>query len=56
LWEVSHESFVFISSTFKFEESLARKLAVIEEGLARKLRFNIANWQISREVSHKMRF
>ena len=42
LRDVSHESFVFTSSTFTFEGSLARKL-----------RFHIFNFHFFREVSHE---
>ena len=60
LGEVSHESFVFTSSTFRFWWKSRRKalfshlpLSLVQGSLARKLRFHIFNFQILREVSHE---
>ena len=58
LREVSRESFVFTSSTCTFFGGRSRakasfshlQLSVLEEGLARKLRFHIFHFQILREV------
>ena len=60
LREVSHESFVFTSSTFRLWRRSRTKasfshlqLLDFEGGLARKLRFHIFNFQFLREVSHE---
>ena len=61
--EVSHDSFVFTSSTFRFWRKSRTKAwfshfqpPLFEGSLARKLRFHIFNNHILREVSHEMRF
>ena len=59
LREVSHESFVFTSSAFRFWGKSRTKalfphlpLSLLEGSLARKLRFHIFNFKNFREVSH----
>ena len=58
--KVSHESFVFTSSTFTFWRTSRRKASVshlqfslLQGCLARKLRFHIFHFQILREVSQE---
>ena len=58
--EVSHESFVFTSSTLTFWGMSRTKalfshlqLSLLERCLARKLRFHIFNFHFLREVSHE---
>ena len=60
LRDVSHESFVFTSSTFRLWRRSSTKascshlpLSLFEGCLARKLRFHIFNFQILKEVSHE---
>ena len=60
LRDVSHESFVFTSSTFSFwgmsrtKASFSQpQLSVFEGCLARKLRFHELNFQFLRDVSHE---
>ena len=60
LKEVSHKSFVFTSSAFRFWGRSRTKalfshlqLSDFEGGLARKLRFHIFNFQTLKEVSHE---
>ena len=60
LREVSHESFVFTSSTFTFSGRSRTKasfshlqLSDFQGGLARKLRFHIFNCRNLKEVSHE---
>ena len=60
LTEVSHESFVFTSSTFRFGGMSCSKASFshlqrsdLEGRLARKLRFRIFHFQILREVSQE---
>ena len=57
---VSHESFVFTSSTFTFRGRSGRKpslshlpLSLLERSLAQKLCFHTFHFQILRDVSHE---
>ena len=60
LRDVSHESFVFTSSTFRFWRMSRTKasfshrlLSLVERCLARKLRFHIFHFQILKDVPHE---